>query len=201
MSARPRSAVRALLLGVVGALSFDALQASRVHTLTLPEMVEVSGAIFAGEVVRTEPVAVEGLPVTAVTFRVDEAVRGTEAGASLTLRFLGGPRPAGGIPYRIAGSPAWSVGDRVVLLAHPASDLGLTAPAGLFQGRFDLVPGPLGSEMAVQAVPSRRLLDGVPDALLRDAGLAGPIAGPLPRGALLHLVRDLARSSPAPGRP
>jgi len=194
MSVRPRSVVRAFLLGLVLALSADPHQAARVRSLTLPEMVELSGAIFAGEVVGVGPEEVHGLPATAVTFRVEEGIRGAESGSRLTLRFLGGARATGGLPYRIAGMPTWQIGDRAVLLAHPTSELGLTSPVGLFQGRFDLRQGPAGTLSAIPHFPGPRLLEGVPDSLLRDAGLAGPAAGSLPYGALMRLLRELART-------
>lgn len=201
MSARPRLAVPALLPGLVCALFVDAAQASRVRPLTLPEMVEVAGTIFAGEVLGVEPEEVHGLPATAVTFKVEEGIRGTGTGSRLTLRFLGGPRATGGLPYRIAGMPTWNAGDRVILLAYPGSDLGLTAPAGLSQGRFDLRTGPAGLVRAVPHAPGQRLFEGVPDALIRAAGLAGPVAGPLPYGALMRLLREMARTPPGAERP
>lgn len=197
MSARPRSAVRALLLGLVLAASIDAHPASRVRSLTLHEMVEAAGPIFAGQVVQVEPVVLHGLPATAVTFDVEDAVRGAEAGSRITLRFLGGPRATGGMPYRIAGMPTWRVGDRTILLAHSPSDLGLTAPVGLWQGRFDLSQGPAGTIRATPHVPGARLLEGVPEAVVRAAGLAGPAAGSLPYGVFMRLLRELARTPPA----
>ena len=197
MSARPRSAVRALLPGLVVILSVGAAEASRVRSLTLPEMVEVSGVIFAGEVIRVEPREIQGLPATAVTFRVEEGIRGAESGSDVTLSFLGGARLTGGLPYRIAGMPTWQVGERAVLMAYPTSELGLTAPAGLFQGRFDLRAGPAGSVHAVPHTPGQRLLEGVDPPLIRDAGLAGPITGPLPYGAFMRLLRQLARTPSA----
>ncbi|MFQ5669361.1 MAG: hypothetical protein ACE5HD_02435 [Acidobacteriota bacterium] len=130
-------------------------RASRVRSLDLPEMVRAAGTIFSGRVLKTAPHRIHNLPATRVTFKVEESLRGAAAD-EITLTFLGGVRP-GGIPYRAAGLPVFRPGERLVLLAYPASSLGLTSPVGLDQGRFRVSQGAAGVEQVIVSAPGRRI--------------------------------------------
>jgi hypothetical protein len=170
-------------------------------------MVADAGAIFAGRVESVSSGRIHGLPVTRVTFHVEENVRGAGT-ETVTLTFLGGRLP-GGLPYRVAGMPEFSPGQRVVLLAYQASAIGLTSPVGLYQGHFPITAGPGGRERVTATGPRQRLLEGV-EALAGGATTAlPPEAGPgaaamaprtFPYGAFLETLRDLASREGPPGR-
>jgi hypothetical protein len=150
-------------------------------------MVADAGAIFAGRVESVSSGRIHGLPVTRVTFHVEENVRGA----------------------RVAGMPEFSPGQRVVLLAYQASAIGLTSPVGLYQGHFPITAGPGGRERVTATGPRQRLLEGV-EALAGGATTAlPPEAGPgatamaprtFPYGAFLETLRDLASREGPPGR-
>ena len=146
-----------LLLGLV--LAAPAL-ASQVKARNLHDLVAAAGTVFAGSVEAVEFDRIHGMPVTRVTFRVGDGLRGT-SGEVLTLTFPGGMQP-NGLPYRISGLVPFRPGERLVLLAYPASPIGLTSPVGLYQGRFDLREGPAG----LQSVVAHGL---------RPGDLAGPV--------------------------
>lgn len=180
--------------------------AAEVLPLSLAEMVDMAGPIFAGEVESVAFDTAGRLPVTHVTFLVSERIRGVEA-ERITLTLPGGRQSAGRLPYRIAGLPVFRKGDRMILLAYPESSLGLTSPVGLGQGRFDIRAGPAGLAQVAQALPSRRLLEGVGAAVLGHAGLGPRMTGVgpsrLPYGAFVSLLRELvaARVLPPTGTP
>jgi hypothetical protein len=174
--------------------------------MSLREMVAASGAIFAGRVESTSSDRIRGLPVTRVTFQVEENIRGAE-GETITLTFLGGSLP-NGLPYRVLGMPVFRPGERVVLLAHPASSIGLTSPAGLYQGCFRVGSGAAGLEEVTAPGPRRRLLEGIqqPEETVLAAGTGGRYGargkygagGPVALGyrPLLDLLRELATQIP-----
>ena len=155
---RAAAALVPLLALLAGSLWAPPAAASRVRALSLEEMVAGAGSIFAGRVLTVEPDAVGDLPVSRVTFAVEEEIRleagrQGDGGRTLILTFLGG-RLESGLPLRVAGMPAFTPGERVVLLAYPSSRLGLTAPVGLSQGRFALEDGPAGLQQVTAASPA-----------------------------------------------
>ncbi|MFQ5718933.1 MAG: hypothetical protein ACE5IK_05245 [Acidobacteriota bacterium] len=174
--------------------------ASRVQARDLRQMVAAAGTIFAGVVTAVEPDRVRGLPATRVTFLVEEGLRGAPAD-HIELLFPGGVQ-SNGFPYRISGLSRFSPGDRVVLLTYPASRLGLTSPVGLYQGRFDIRPGPGGVSMVVAGGPRpANLVDPDSPAARRAAmtparlsaatpgnGPAGPVASPPSRATARSFV-------------
>jgi hypothetical protein len=97
----------------------------------LQAMFAAADVVFAGEVIRVH--AEEGF--VEVRFRVDDAVRGTTAGAVYVLREWSGLW-TDGARYR--------VGDRRLMLLHAASAAGLASPVG---GPDGVIPV-TGSEMA-----------------------------------------------------
>jgi len=202
-----RRAVTAALAAALLAAPAGGPQASRVRALSLPEMVADAGAIFAGLVTGVSGGRVRGLPVTRVTFQVEENVRGAGS-ETVTLTFLGGRLP-GGLPYRVAGMPVFRPGQRVVLLAYQDSAIGLTSPVGLYQGHFPITAGPGGRERVTATGPRQRLLEGVEalaggstTALPPEAGQGAAAMAPrsFPYREFLETLRDLASREGPPGR-
>jgi len=91
-----------------------------------------SGYIFAGTVLAVERVAQnESDTVTTVkiTFRVEQAIRGTHFGQVLTIREWAGLWNSG---------EHYRPGERLLLFLYSPSKLGLTSPVGGPLGRFDV---------------------------------------------------------------
>ena len=119
-----------LLLGVVGCLMMPASQvgAMTVRALSLEELVRRADRIFVGTCVEVRQVRSEsGQPITEITFRIIEPIKGVSADRVM-IRQLGGQL-----------LPGYSVGQEVLLFLHPESPTGLTSPVGLGQGIFTVL--------------------------------------------------------------
>lgn len=88
-----------------------------------------SGYIFDGTVLSVQAVPNDDhdLATMQITFRVEQAIRGTRAGQILTIREWAGLWNSGE-PYH--------VGERLLLFLYSPSTLGLTSPVGGAAGRF-----------------------------------------------------------------
>jgi len=95
-----------------------------------PKFVRAAGMIFTGTVTKVErrpATAGQSVETVAVTFHVENALRGATPGQDLTItQWIG--LWSSGQRYR--------VGERVVLFLYPASKLGLTSWVGGPLGRF-----------------------------------------------------------------
>ena len=87
-----------------------------------------AGMIFSGTVLSIAP-AVHGHADNAITFKVDQALRGVSNGETVTIHEWAGLW-SGGERYR--------VGERVVLFLYAPSRLGLTSPVSGGLGRFSV---------------------------------------------------------------
>jgi len=100
----------------------------------LPEMARAAGIIFSGRVTSIErrpATRGQSLETVAVTFRIEDAIRGATPGEHLTiLQWIG--LWSGGQRYR--------VGERVLLFLYPPSKLGLTSCVAGSMGRFGIDP-------------------------------------------------------------
>jgi len=99
-----------------------------------PVLARAAGAIFSGTVsaiARRPATHGQGVETVAITFHVENAIRGATAGEDLTIsQWIG--LWSGGQRYR--------VGERVLLFLYPASKLGLTSCVGGALGRFAIDP-------------------------------------------------------------
>ena len=95
-----------------------------------PVISRAAGTIFSGtvtSVARRAAAHPQAIETVAITFHVENAIRGATAGEDLTIsQWIG--LWAGGQRYR--------VGERVLLFLYPASKLGLTSCVGGALGRF-----------------------------------------------------------------
>ncbi len=95
-----------------------------------PPFTRAAGTIFSGTVTRIEKRAAhpgQTVETVAITFRVDNAIRGAMTGQILTIsQWIG--LWSSGQRYRI--------GERVLLFLYPSSKLGLTSWVGGQMGRF-----------------------------------------------------------------
>jgi hypothetical protein len=103
-------------------------------TIGLPTITRAAGTIFSGTVAAiTRQPATRGQAVetVAITFRVENAIRGTLPGEELTIsQWIG--LWSGGQRYRI--------GERVLLFLYPPSKLSLTSCVAGGMGRFNIDP-------------------------------------------------------------
>jgi hypothetical protein len=83
--------------------------------------IENSGYIFDGTVlsVQSAPDDANGLATVQITFRVEQAIRGTRAGQILTIREWAGLWNSG---------ERYHAGERLLLFLYSPSSLGLTSP-------------------------------------------------------------------------
>ena len=122
-------------------LLFWSLQATATSVLpiSLERMAAVADVIFHGKVisneVRRDPVS--GNVATYTSFEVTELVKG-KAGATHTIKQIGGELPDTRVRQLVHGVPRFSTGQEYVVFLPKASSLGFSSPIGLAQGTFDV---------------------------------------------------------------
>lgn len=163
----------------------------------LAELVDHAGTIVRGHVVnaRVEPHPdFTHLHTVVVTVRVQETLKG-EAGESFVFRqYIWDIRDR----YDAAG---YRKGGELLLFLTRPSEVGLSSPVGLGQGRFRVVRGPGKEESAVNGVGNyglfRDLLPalrarGVPLSQEQVRWVGGHSAGPVGLEDLTELIRLIA---------
>lgn len=164
---------RVLVAVYAALLALTGLEASQVRSLDLGQMTQRATRIFAGTCIRSEvafdPTA--GTEVTVATFHVDRAVKGV-TGRTLTVRMS-----------RLSGEAGFQAGEEVVLFLYGESTLGLSAPVGLGQGRFEIVTDKQGRKQAFNAFGNENLTHGA-----RRKGAQAELADP---DALLDRVEQM----------
>lgn len=96
--------------------------------IVFPQVVKAAGIIFSGRVISiARHPSSKGALSTAVTFKVEHAMRGTLAGQNLTIHEWAGLWNRG---------ERYRVGERVLLFLYAPSRLGLTSPVAGPIGRF-----------------------------------------------------------------
>jgi hypothetical protein len=99
---------------------------------TLKRLVQQSGLIFAGSVLKVEhssPNRAGEVATVRLTFRVEQAIRGVRTGQILEAREWAGLWES---------AERYRAGERIVLLLYPRSKLGLTSPVGGALGHFNV---------------------------------------------------------------
>ena len=86
-----------------------------------------AGLIFSGTVTAVSPASAKGSFSTAITFKVNRAIRGVSAGRNLTIHEWAGLWSRG---------ERYRVGEQVFLFLYTPSRLGLTSPVAGGMGRF-----------------------------------------------------------------
>jgi hypothetical protein len=202
---RARAGLVAALIAAAALLP-GGVHATTVLRVDLPTLTADADRIFVGRVVTVRSGRDHRrLPVTWITFAVDEALKGAPE-ARLTIKQIGVAAPlADGTLYRIPALPTYREGDEVLLFLHPDSAAGFTSPVGFGQGRFRIrrdgehptaendtgnrdVKTPAGPAGATPGTPSA----GGPRAVVPSATAA---SGPMPLAELLARVRVLVREA------
>jgi hypothetical protein len=96
----------------------------------LKEMVQAAGIIFSGRVTfvgRSGPMSGQAPAATTITFQVEQAMRGTATGQSLTIHEWAGLWNSG---------ERYHIGEHVLLFLYAPSKFGLTSPVSGSIGRF-----------------------------------------------------------------
>jgi hypothetical protein len=135
-----RSRAATWLAGCVLALAAaPAAEAASVRFVPLDEMIDSAALAFHGKVIanRVERDALSRSIVTYTTFEVIDNLKGA-AGATHTIKQIGGILPDGSEGYRVHGVPSFAVGEEVVVYLAGASQWGFSSPIGLQQGRFEV---------------------------------------------------------------
>jgi len=104
-------------------------------TIGFPVIVRAAGTIFSGTVraiARRPATHGQEVETVAMTFHVENAIRGAVPGEDLTISEWIGLWSGGGQRYR--------VGEHVLLFLYPASKLGLTSCVAGGMGRFTVDP-------------------------------------------------------------
>ena len=133
-----------------------------------PQLARAAGLIFSGTVtgvVRYPAAGAQSVETVAITFHIEDAIRGTVPGADVTIsQWIG----------------AWSseqryrVGERLLLFLYPPSKLGLTSCVGGQLGRFAVDPAGRAALSPQHLVAFRAdpILGGKSRATLSDFALA-----------------------------
>ena len=103
-------------------------------TLGFPEFVRAAGMIFSGTVVgieRRPANSGQSVETVAITFHIEDAIRGTAPASDLTIRQWIGLWSSG---------QRYRLGERILVFLYPNSKLGLTSCVGGPMGRFAIDP-------------------------------------------------------------
>jgi hypothetical protein len=170
--------------------------ATQVRPVNLEEMTAFAEKIFSGTCVEAT-VAIDpqlGLPVTRVTFAVDRAIKGA-VGEEITIRLVGNRTRSAEQNQEAAGMPLFVPGEPVVLFLYAESELGLTSPVGLGQGKFTVYTDKHGDRIALNTLRNKNLLEGLSleaEERLARAAVDRDARGHLSVTNLLELVETLA---------
>lgn len=128
-----------LFFSLMLAVSLPA-RATVVIPLSLQQVSERASLIFQGKVtdvdVRFDEVSQR--VATYTTFAVQDVIKG-EAGATHTVKQVGGQLPGSQFALRIHGVPRFNPGEEYVVFLPAPSRLGFASPVGLSQGAFSVV--------------------------------------------------------------
>jgi hypothetical protein len=181
---------RGLLVALAAACTGGLVEATTLNAPAFDALVASAGEVFLGHVTdRTSRVIVRDgkrLVVTEVTYRVEEALKGTP-GAVKVLTILGGQ--VGELRMEVPGMPAFFVGDRDVVFVRPGTPA-LVPIVALYHGRFRVVTGPAGAGSFI-ANHARQPIQTLAEYARPRRLMPGATAVPLPR--FLDAIRELAR--------
>jgi hypothetical protein len=104
------------------------------QTFGFPQLARAAGLIFSGTVsgiVRHPATAAQSVETVAISFHVENAIRGTAPGTDVTIsQWIG----------TWSNEQRYRIGERLLLFLYPPSKLGLTSCVGGPLGRFSVDP-------------------------------------------------------------
>jgi hypothetical protein len=133
--------------------------------------VEQADRIFVGRCLSVESNVTNNIPFTTYTFEVIEQIKGVNTDTVTVRQFgLTKPMPLGeglALAPIIQGMPQYKERHEYLLFLVPESPIGLSSPAGLFQGAFVST----GTEF-VNSIDNRNLSRGLSASWLQGRGLS-----------------------------
>ena len=149
-----------ILIGFCALLCSLSASATSVLPISLQRMASAADLIFYGKAVSNEVKIddVSGRVATFTTFEIFELIKGT-AGATHTIKQIGGQLPDSSRRQVIPGVPRFTIGKEYVVFLPKASKLGFSSPIGLSQGKFT-VQSSEASSPAINGRPAAVLLNG-----------------------------------------
>ena len=155
-----------------GVLQPHSTEAASVRLANLRDLVEQADRIFVGRCLSVESKVTNNIPLTTYTFEVVEQITGVSTN-TVTVRQFGLTKPisiGGGLARAmiIQGMPQYKEGHQYLLFLVKESPIGLSSPAGLFQGAF--VSTGTGF---VNSINNRNLTAGLSASWLQGRGLSG----------------------------
>jgi hypothetical protein len=175
------------------ALSAAAQRGAIVVGRNLAELTTQADTIVVARVVFTkvEPhPQFHNLQTVVVTLSVSETWKGVPQNTMSFRQFIWDPRD-------IADSAAYRRGDEVLLLLNRVNEYGLTSPAGLNQGRFEIRRDAAGKAYALNGHGNEGLFTGLTGAAAARLSVRSRAVveqsprGPMPLDELRNLVREM----------
>ncbi len=197
---RPSRLMPVVLVLPLFALSLQMLPGVTVRVANLRDLIEQSDRIFVGKCLTAVSSLERDIPRMTYTFRVLEPVKGVASETVVVRQFGVAEQVSSGDGFKrgivIQGMPRYRVGAKYLLFMVAESPIGLSAPAGLFQGAFAAKGGGFVNE-----IDNRNLTRGLSRAWLLEKGLekaevdriAAFKSGAIESGFLLQIVRSLSR--------
>lgn len=192
---KPSRLTAIILLLIIAIPAFG----TEVLPRNIEQMTQISKRLFHGRCINAEEnFNPQGISYTEYTFEVLSVVKGQMA-ETITFRQYGliNPVKAGnGLIYmgNVAGMPVYKPGREYLLFLIGDSKLGLTSPAGLFQGSFKVLQNQNGERIAVNALNNKGLfknIDTSNNTLLKSVKSKQEEGGPISLNTLLDVVRTL----------
>ena len=178
-----------------GALAASAQHSALAAQRSLDVLAERAETIVRGRVMsaKLEPhPQFTNLMTLAVTMQVDSVLKGSAAKTFTFRQYVWDVRSKYASNYK--------KGQELLLLLNKTSEYGLTSPAGMDQGRFDITRGPDGKAMAVNGMGNVGLFKGVQQSAAKKgitlsaktkALAQGLDSGPVPLADLEDAIRSL----------
>lgn len=163
--------------------------------LTDRSAVIVRGTVISARVEKHPDLS--GLNTVVVRLRVTEALKGQVRDTFTFRQYIWDIRD-------VSGAAGYRKGQDLLLMMIAPSEYGLSSPAGLEQGRFQIQRDSTGREFAVNGHGNFRLFDGISDQLEKEGITLSARStslvqqhrkGPVELAELTGLIRELARGS------
>lgn len=136
-----------------------------VLRLNLEQLTSLSDRIFVGRCLEVKPAKDKGgRLVQYVTYEVTETLKGAPE-ERITFKQIrlgeGGERGDFTTTTAFSDLPNYEVGEENVIFLSGESDIGLTAPVGLLQGKFQIVTNAKGEKRVVNGLGNKGLFLGL----------------------------------------
>jgi hypothetical protein len=137
-----------------------------VLQLNLKQLTSLADRVFVGQCLEVKQGRDRnGRPVQFVTYEVRETLKGNHEDRVTFKQLVVPPRgdegEGIGVTTVMTDLPDYKVGEENVIFLSAPSELGLTAPIGLKQGKFTIMKGSAGKKQVINGVRNRGLMQGL----------------------------------------